>query len=221
MFFIPIAFLVFIVFLLSIPVLFLMGYFHVLIIGFENLGISSEHTLVILFLVLIGSLINIPLTKKKRVIVQKSSFFGLVKRPYVESHYIAINVGGAIIPMLLSLYFLFQGYQQGYDLEPVLIAVLLMTIVCKVFSKVIPGQGVVLHTLVPPLFSVLFSFLLVPSNFVAPCSFIAGVWGSLIGADLLNLYKIRKYGGLLSIGGAGVVDGIFLVGVVSALLSGW
>ncbi|MBD3208233.1 MAG: DUF1614 domain-containing protein, partial [Candidatus Nealsonbacteria bacterium] len=41
-----------------------------------------------------------------------------------------------------------------------------------------------------------------------------------IGADLLNLRKIMHYGGLMSIGGAGVFDGVFLVGVISALLSG-
>ncbi|GAI02978.1 unnamed protein product, partial [marine sediment metagenome] len=36
-----------------------------------------------------------------------------------------------------------------------------------------------------------------------------------------NLRKIRKTApGLISIGGAGVFDGIFLVGIISALLAG-
>jgi uncharacterized membrane protein len=41
----------------------------------------------------------------------------------------------------------------------------------------------------------------------------------LIGADILNLRKINRMGGVASIGGAGVFDGIFLVGIVSVLLT--
>ncbi|HXK31975.1 MAG TPA: DUF1614 domain-containing protein, partial [Candidatus Paceibacterota bacterium] len=58
-------------------------------------------------------------------------------------------------------------------------------------------------------------------GFVAPCAFVSGTLGVLIGADILNLRKIRKYGGFLSIGGAGVFDGIFLIGIISALLAGF
>ncbi|MDP2663865.1 MAG: DUF1614 domain-containing protein, partial [bacterium] len=52
-------------------------------------------------------------------------------------------------------------------------------------------------------------------------AFVSGTLGVLIGADILNLRKIQRYGGFLSIGGAGVFDGIFLVGVISALLAGF
>jgi uncharacterized membrane protein len=44
--------------------------------------------------------------------------------------------------------------------------------------------------------------------------------GTLIGADLLNYRAIKRLGAqAVSIGGAGVFDGIFLVGVVAAFLS--
>lgn len=219
MFFIPIALLMFILFLFSLPVLFVLAYFHIIVVGFEKLGISPQATLNILFLILAGSLINIPLTKKKRVIVEKPHFFGLFRVPRVETHYIAINLGGAVIPFLISLYFLFMAFNKGIDLSNVFIAVVLMIAVCKIFSRVIPKRGIALPAFIPPLFSALFAMILTPT-FAAPCAFISGVWGSLIGADLLNLRKIKRYGGLLSIGGAGVFDGIFLVGIVSALLSG-
>jgi uncharacterized membrane protein len=46
-----------------------------------------------------------------------------------------------------------------------------------------------------------------------------GVVGVLIGADLLNLGKVSKLGApILSIGGAGTFDGIFLTGLISVLL---
>jgi uncharacterized membrane protein len=52
-------------------------------------------------------------------------------------------------------------------------------------------------------------------------AYISGTLGVLIGADLLNLPAVRKMPSLMSsIGGAGVFDGIFLVGILAALLSG-
>ena len=222
MFFFPIALIIFIVyFILLLPVLFLLGYFHIVTLGFAKLGISQEATIFILFLILIGSVINIPITKKKLFYKSESRFFGLWQVPKLETHYTAINLGGAIIPALLSFYFLFLLWQKGFELKPVFIATVLMIIISKFLAKIIPGRGVVLPTFIPPFFSAIFSLILAP-NFAAPVSFISGVLGTLIGADILNLRRIQKLSpGLISIGGAGVFDGIFLVGIISALLSGF
>ena len=44
--------------------------------------------------------------------------------------------------------------------------------------------------------------------------------GTLIGADLLHLREVYAEGcGMLSIGGAGTFDGIFLTAIVAALLA--
>ena len=54
----------------------------------------------------------------------------------------------------------------------------------------------------------------------APLAYIAGSLGTLIGADLLNLGKVRGLGApVASIGGAGTFDGVFLVGIVAVLLA--
>ncbi|MCP6719655.1 MAG: DUF1614 domain-containing protein [Patescibacteria group bacterium] len=219
MFFLPFAFIFLILFIIFLPILFLLGYLHIIVVGFERLGISPESTLLILFLILIGSSINIPLTKKKLVSVREPRFFGLFSVPKIEAQYLAINLGGAIIPTLLSFYFLFLVQSQGFELRPIFITIVLMTIISKLLSRVIPGKGIVLPAFIPPLFSAVFALIFAP-QFAASTAFISGVLGTLIGADLLNLRKIRSYGGYLSIGGAGVFDGIFLVGIVSALLSG-
>lgn len=219
MFFLPITLLVLALFIIFLPILFILGYFQIIIIGFEKLGISPEGTLLILFLILVGSFVNIPLTKKRMVLVKEPRFFGLFSVPKIEAHYLAINLGGAVIPVLLSFYFLFLARLQGFELKPILIAIILMTIVSKIFSKVVPKKGIVLSCFIPPVFSALFALILAP-EFAAPCAFISGILGTLIGADILNLRKIKDYGGYLSIGGAGVFDGIFLVGVASALISG-
>jgi len=44
--------------------------------------------------------------------------------------------------------------------------------------------------------------------------------GTLIGADLLRIHQVQRLkSSFLSIGGAGVFDGIYLVGLVSVLLA--
>jgi len=220
MFFIPVAFLIFIAFILFLPILFLLGYFQVLTIGFENLGISSGATTFLLFLILIGSGINIPLTKKKLIYGEELRFFGLWRVPKIRAQGLFINLGGAVVPVLLSVYFLFRVSRAGFDLEPIFLATILMIIISKFLSRVIPGRGVSLPALTPPIFSALFALILAP-DFAAPLAFISGVLGTLIGADLLNLRRAQRFGGFLSIGGAGVFDGIFLVGMVSALLAGF
>lgn len=220
MFFLPIGFLIFLLFISFLPILFLMGFFRIITIGFEKLGISPEVTIFLLLAILIGSTINIPLGRQKLVRVEKPVFFGLLKRPEIKAQGIAINLGGAVIPVLLSFYFLFLSWRAGFNLYPVFIATILMIFISKFLARVIPGVGISLPFFIPPIFSAIFSLILTP-GFAAPAAFISGVLGTLIGADILNLKKIQRYGGYLSIGGAGVFDGIFLVGIVSALLAGF
>ena len=55
---------------------------------------------------------------------------------------------------------------------------------------------------------------------VAAVAYVSGSLGTLIGADLLNLGRIQGLGApVMSIGGAGTFDGIFLTGVVAVLLA--
>ena len=202
-------------FILALPLLFLLGYFHIVTVGFEKLGIPSELTFLILFLILSGSLINIPLGRKKVFIREKGTFFGLfrVRQPEVQG--LAINLGGAVVPILLSIYFLTK-----IPWQPAVAATFLMVFIANYLARIVPGRGVSLPVLIPPIFSAIFAMLLIP-DFAAPTAFVSGTLGVLIGADILNLRKIQRYGGVLSIGGAGVFDGIFLVGIVSALLAGF
>ena len=51
-------------------------------------------------------------------------------------------------------------------------------------------------------------------------AYIAGTVGTLIGADLLNLGSIQGLGApIVSIGGAGTFDGIFVTGIIAVLLT--
>jgi uncharacterized membrane protein len=54
----------------------------------------------------------------------------------------------------------------------------------------------------------------------APLAYAGGSLGVLIGADLLTLDKFRGLAPVLSIGGAGTFDGIFVTGIMAVLLAG-
>ncbi len=146
--------------------------------------------------------------------VERSVFGGLFKKTMFEYQGISINLGGAVIPILISFFFLTK-----IPIRPTLIAIGLMTLISYGLAKIIPGRGIVIPALIPPIFAALFAFILVP-EFAAPIAFVSGIMGILIGGDLMNLRKAQRMSpGMLSIGGAGVFDGIFLVGIVSVLLT--
>ncbi len=54
----------------------------------------------------------------------------------------------------------------------------------------------------------------------AGIAYVAGTLGTLIGADLLHLKDVpTQETSMLSIGGAGTFDGIFLTGIITALIA--
>lgn len=54
------------------------------------------------------------------------------------------------------------------------------------------------------------ALILAPSGCTASVAYVAGTMGTLIGADLLNWKEIQNLGGqMVSIGGAGIFDGVF------------
>jgi len=213
MIFAPILFIILLI--LAIPLLLVFGFFHVLQAGFENLGFPPELVLLTLVLMFVGSFINIPLGRRKLIEAQEAHFFGLFKRQRLLAQGLSLNVGGALIPLLIAGFLLFR-----VPLEETLIATLLMIAVSWKLSRVIPGRGIMVPILIPPLFAALFAFLLSPQE-PALVAFVAGTLGVLIGADLLRLPQVMKGEvAIMSIGGAGVFDGIFLVGIIAALLAG-
>ncbi len=212
-YFLPLSILVFFSLLLFLPFLFFVWFFHIVSFSFQKLGLTPETTFLLLLLTLFGSGINIPLGRYKKRTVRKS-FFGSFEYAQKEIEGVAINLGGALIPLGISLYLL----TKTSNIFPILLSLFFMIIISKTFSKVIPGRGIVLPALIPPIFAALFALIFAPSN-PAPCAYVSGTLGTLIGADLLNLHKVKRYPGLISIGGAGVFDGIFLTGIVAVFLT--
>lgn len=223
MFFPPLIFLLMLFFLLMALVL--LPFLMVGMMGsaFLKLGLSPTTMFWLLILTLVGSMVNIPIHQiesQHLVTNQMVSFFGMRYRaPQVlRTHktVLAINVGGAVIPLLLSLYLL---NKMGLTLSLVL-TLGLVILVANRLARPVPGLGIALPGLIPPLVAVLGAYLFCPPELRAPTAYIAGTMGILVGADLLNLKEIGKLGApVASIGGAGTFDAIFLSGIIAVLLS--
>jgi uncharacterized membrane protein len=128
---------------------------------------------------------------------------------------IAVNVGGAVIPTLMSIYLLVKRdlWTKG------LIATALVAVVLHMLADPVPGLGIAVPVFVPVVTTAAVALLLTRRD-AAPLAYIAGSLGTLIGADLSNLDKVRGLGApVASIGGAGTFDGIFLTGILAVLLA--
>ncbi|HZD59009.1 MAG TPA: DUF1614 domain-containing protein [Anaerolineae bacterium] len=212
----PRSILVPLVLTLILSFLFILFLFNVVAISFTKLGLTPEQTFAIFFGTIVGGFINIPVSQRKVVIAEERRlpFPFFYYPPRVATQVIFINVGGAVVPVILSIYFLPRA-----PLIPTLIAILVMTALSKLLARPVPGVGIALPALVPPIASALLALLLAPAS-PAPVAYISGVLGTLIGADLLNLGRIKEVGSTaVSIGGAGVFDGVFLTGIIAALLT--
>lgn len=214
MIFAPLGCLAAILLFLSIPLILALFFLNLLSFSFAELGLSPSAAVSVIFAMLIGSLINIPLSRRQITYTMPSTMQGLFAPPPATHSGFAVNVGGAIIPLCLSVYLA----TVVPSLWQIGVATAIMAVVAKAMARVVPGRGIVLPVFVPPVLSALLALLLAP-GFSAPCAYVAGTVGTLIGADLLNLHRLRGFPGVVSIGGAGVFDGIFLVGIVAVLLT--
>ena len=190
--------------------------------AYEKMGVNRRYVFTLLVLSLLGSYVNIPVAElpAERVLSgQEISFFGIrYIIPLVEEWprtVIAVNVGGAVIPTLLSLYLVLKNGMYGRSL----IGVAIVATIVHMMAQPVRGMGIAVPTFIPPLVAASTALLL--SRRSAPAlAYVAGSLGTLIGADLLNLDKIQGLGApVASIGGAGTFDGIFLTGILAVLLA--
>lgn len=196
---------------------------HIVRFAYERVGVSPRFMLALLLLSFLGSYINIEVAQlpPERIYTHGViQFFGV---PYViprvtesPGTIIAVNVGGAIVPTLLSLYLIVKNRFYG----KALVAIGLVTVVVHLLAYPVPGVGIGEPVFVPPLATAIVA-LAISRERAAPLAYVAGSLGTLIGADLLNLDKVAGLGApIASIGGAGKFDGIFLNALIAVLLAG-
>lgn len=200
------------------PIFFVLLYFQVVTLSFRELGLSPTGAFILFAASLIGGTINIPISRRPMLVEPPRLPFGgflFYYPPRVFEQVIAVNVGGAVIPVLFSAYLL-----PTTPLVPMLLTLGAVTFVCKAVARPTPGVGITMPAFVAPLATVGIALLVSAPGDAPRVAYIGGTLGTLLGADILNLAAIRRMPAtMLSIGGAGVFDGVFLVGVLAALLA--
>jgi uncharacterized membrane protein len=204
-----------------VAVLALLIQLRVLQYVYLQLGVSPGMALLLLIASLVGSYVNIPIaTLWSEPVVEPGEvlFFGvpyMVPRLSEPEVILAVNMGGAVIPTALSIYLLSKNalWLRG------VIATACVAVVCYASAQPVRGVGIALPIFVAPLAATLIA-LLISWRQAAPLAYAGGSLGVLLGADIMNFDKLRGLGTpVLSIGGAGTFDGIFLTGVLSVLLA--
>lgn len=196
--------------------------FNLITTGFERAGVPRGMAGSLVALSLAGSLVNIPLHIRE-VPGEPQPFrighFVFLRRPVMERQVIAINVGGAVIPLVLSAWVLLEN-QSFWQTA---VATLVVVVVTNRVARRVPGKGIEMPALLPPGVAALCAVLLsagADGGEATAIAYTSGTVGTLVGADLLNIRNLRDMGsGMMSIGGAGVFDGVFLSGIVAAFLS--
>lgn len=187
-------------FFLLLVLLIVMIEVRVLSYAYRKIGVRPRYMFIVLLLTLVGSQFNIPLysvTAPSRTVV-------------------AINVGGALVPLLLSVYLFLQ--LQGLRVR-MLIGTAVVAVIVHGLARIVPGVGIAVPMLIPPLVAagvaLILSFRRAP-----PVAYVSGAMGALIGADVSNLHRLAELGApVVSIGGAGTFDGVFLTGIIAGLIT--
>jgi uncharacterized membrane protein len=208
-------------FLLS---LFLVIFIQLGILGIvlEKLGLSPNSAALLLASTLFGSMINLPLFK---IISDENESINDLKgprllftsmQPFTGTTIIAINVGGALIPIFFSLYLIFFHQLNPLQFIP---AIMVVSYISYTFSRPIQGLGVGIPVFIAPVTAALVALIIAPAQ-SAPIAYVCGTLGVLIGADLFRLKDIKQMAvPVAAIGGAGTFDGIFFTGIIAVLLA--
>lgn len=202
----------------------------------EELGLPPELFGAVLLLSLFGSYVNIPFTTVEAKVpiytYREVRFFWVTWRiPRVEmgvrKTVVTINLGGAIVPLLISGYLVFWSIPaRSSDLFRSYLS-LVFVLVVVAFStnrnaRLVKGLGIATPMFGPPITTALatvFLDMFSPLSCPTQIAYVGGTLGALIGADLMNIRKLPEIGApVVSIGGAGTFDGVYLTGLISVLL---
>lgn len=202
----------------------------VITIAFAKLGLTPNQGFLLLMGTLFGAAVNLPLFRTGRQVKvckpDLSLMFRHQRGPWMRceegtlvDQTVAVNMGGCLIPCFLSAWLVSH---MGVSL-PLIIAVVVVSAVCYKLARPVQGVGIGIPILVPPLVTALAAITLAPPAQAPAVAYVSGSLGTLIGADVMHLLRPATMKELeapmLSIGGAGTFDGIFITGILAVLLA--
>lgn len=216
---IPMSIFIFIGFLLITPLLLFI--FLILI----NIGINPLIAFTVTVISLITSSMNIMIAEVTYYTTPFPDFIKLfpifIQR--IDKLFIELNIGGSLIPILISIYLILRYLVINYYvIFMFIISLVLASFVIWRYSRIIPNVGVALPSALPVILTLVFTLIATAIFRANPLAFSysLGALSTLLGADVMNLRKVIRYmRGYVSIGGAGVFDGIYLTSLLSLILA--
>jgi uncharacterized membrane protein len=168
---------------LTLPFLALLGIIFALVIAlielnilryaYERMGVSRQYVFLLLFASLAGSYVNIPAyhlppeeIRRDKVAVDRFGFIHYVI-PSVEKWpgtVVAVNLGGAVIPTLLSFYLIVRNklFLRG------VIGVVIVALIVHWLAYPVQGVGIAVPIFIPPIVSALAAVLLTQIHIPEP-----------------------------------------------------
>src|SRR5260370_2171432 len=183
-------------FLLSLAILVFVVEFKILGYAYQKIGVPPRWMLALLLLTLIGSHVNIPIGAVRVQPVATPRPVSVYGRTYVAPPVqqegmtiIAINVGGALVPVLLSLYLFLRSNVRGR----MLLGVAIVAAIVHSLAQIVPGVGIAVPMFVPPLAAALVSVVLALRR-APPVAYVSVSLGALIRGALPHPSRVGVLG---------------------------
>jgi uncharacterized membrane protein len=199
--------------------------------AFTRLGFSWISALAVVLLMLFGSFVNIPVYRIRRDLIRVShneeTVFDVCvpcASGQVWDTMISLNLGGAVIPVCVCVYMVYQAFLiTGTSLFFTIFAgITIVAIITFVSTRLVTFAGIQVPILIPGLTALLAGLLLAGGIglLAAVTAFVSGVTGVLLGGNVANLYRIKDLEvPEISVGGAGTFGSIFICCMLPALIA--
>ncbi len=199
--------------------------------AFTRLGFSWISALAVVLLMVGGSLVNIPVYRIRRDMVhvsqEEAPDFDVCipcASPRVWDTLVSINLGGAVIPLCVSLYLIYKAISiVGNTLIfTVCTGIALVAIIAFISTRLVTCVGIQVPFLIPGLTALFAGFFLAGGTGLtaAVTAFVCGTTGVLVGGNLANLPRIKNLEVVaVSFGGAGTFGSIFICCMLPALIA--
>ena len=201
---------------ISLPLIAIYFAYIILTKSYKYMGFSSIEAVFIVFITFIFHF---------EIIISDINLTNIYLMTY-QNWIISINMGGAVIPILISLYFI---YKKKLPIKKLLVGLIIVTTVAFLISNPVANKGIVSpfpYWLFPAIFASIISIIFLWKDFLraAPFAYIIGTLGVLIGADFFHLPELLSNQPSTQInaiiGGAVAFDMIFLTGILAVIIDG-
>ena len=190
--------------------------------AYRKIGVPSRYMFGVMLLSLIGSHVNVPLYAmpvERLLPAQNVVVFGRahVAPPLQEEGVtiIAINVGGALLPLILSLYLFLRSSVRWR----MLLGIAVVAAIVHSLAQIVPGVGIAVPMIVPPLAAAAVSLVLAFRR-APPVSLRLRLNGRAGRSRPCEPSADPGAGRARCLDrGAGTFDGVFLTGIIAGLLA--